>query len=152
MVWTNRILLVLNLFLATALFWFLLLGASKTIMPGAWEYKDLVSVLLTVVTVVLAFIGVIVAGAAIWGYQSLKSIAEEKAVKTSQAGCDQYLKSPEFRTQIEAAIREKLEAEAKEAIQNALAPAVLQADTAPEFNAAPAGDADAKKGDEAWRD
>ncbi|MBZ9906121.1 hypothetical protein FJ950_18535 [Mesorhizobium sp. B2-3-14] len=154
MIWANRLLFFFNLLFFVGLAAFLHWHASGLIVPGVWEYKDLVAVLLTTVTVVLAFIGVIVAGAAIWGYQSIKSIAEEKAEATSKAGCDDYLKSPVFREQVDQAIRQRLAAEAKEAVQDALGPAVLKADDAPEFQepvdaGAHAGNAE---GDQKWRD
>ncbi|RWO40242.1 MAG: hypothetical protein EOS12_25345 [Mesorhizobium sp.] len=154
MTWANRLLFFFNLLFFIGLAAFLHWHASGLIFPGVWEYKDLVAVLLTTVTVVLAFIGVIVAGAAIWGYQSIKSIAEEKAEATSKAGCDDYLKSAEFREQVDQAIRQRLAAEAKEAVQDALGPAVLKADAAPEFQEPVVADPQAGegKGDQKWRD
>jgi hypothetical protein len=102
--------------------------------PGKWEYKDLIAVLLTVVTIVLAFIGFIIAGAAIWGYQSLRSIAEDKAEKTSKAGFEAYLKSDVFNSLVTIALKERIISEAKGAVQDALAPVVLRSDDAPEYH------------------
>jgi hypothetical protein len=156
MAWANRIILFLNICLIGALSWIWLTKGSFSIVPGAWEYKDLISILLTAVTVVLAFIGFIVGGAAIWGYQSIRAIAEEKAEKISAAGCNSYLNSQDFFSKIDTAIRDRLESEAKNAVQNALAPVVLSADSSPEFQEPiqpeENGEGGTTRGDQKWQD
>jgi hypothetical protein len=156
MIWINRVFVTLNIALFGGLLWFWLVKGSYLIAPGAWEYKDLVSILLTAVTVVLAFIGFIVAGAAIWGYQSIKAIAEERAEKISAAGCDTYLKSRDFLDQVDVAIRDRLETEAKNAVQNALSPIIVTADSSPQYQEAARTDqlpeTKDQQGDQAWRD
>lgn len=130
----NVIMLVANLVVFGLVLIFFDAQAAGIIQKGDWEYKDLVAVLLTVVTVALTFIGLIVAGAAIWGYQSIRSIAERKAEETSRSGVDDYLHSEHFKSGLDVAIRERLDAEAKTAVQDALAPAVVRSDQAPEYH------------------
>jgi heme/copper-type cytochrome/quinol oxidase subunit 2 len=67
---------------------------------GALEYKDLVSILLTAVTVVLAVLGIAIAILAIWGYKEFMAKAESKATESAGAVAktlvDTYLTSEEF--------------------------------------------------------
>lgn len=112
------------------------------ITRGAWEYKDLIGILLTVVSVIVTFVGIIIAVAAIWGFQTLKSMAEEKAVETSRTGSAAYLKSDAFKADLKAEIQEAIQSAAREAVQDALTPALLKAETAPEHQVK----------DEKWRD
>ena len=142
MKWPNRILFACNLAFFAGAVWFLSENGAASIAPGKWEYKDLISILLTVVSVIVTFIGIIVAVAAIWGYQSIRNVAEQKAEETSRQGCDDYLRSDVFRNAIDLALQARIELHAKEAVQNALGPAVLSADAAPEF----------KQDDREWRD
>jgi hypothetical protein len=132
---TNVVVLVVLLMLLDA-------QGAGLIVRGSWEYKDLIAIRLSVVAIIVTFIGIIVAVAAIWGFQSLKVMAEEKAIETSKVGSAAYLQSGEFkadlRTQIEAAIQNA----AKEAVQDALTPMLLKADVAPEFQVE----------DQEWRD
>lgn len=133
MKWPNRIIFLCNLAFFVAVVWVLASHGASSIQPGDWEYKDLIAVLLTVVSIIVTFIGIIVAVAAIWGYQSLKSVAEQKAEETSRLGCDVYFQSDAFRVRVDSALQTRIEFQAKEAVQNALGPAVLSADAAPEF-------------------
>jgi len=133
MKWPNRILFACNLAFFALVVWLVSAHGSASIRPGTWEYKDLISVLLTVVSIIVTFIGIIIAVGAIWGYQSLRGIAEQKAEETSKLGSDVYLQSDAFKVRVDAALQARLEVQAKEAVQNALGPAVLSADSAPEF-------------------
>lgn len=142
MKWPNRIIFACNLIFFAAAIWAISSYGAVRLAPGAWEYKDLVSVLLTVVSIIVTFIGIIIAVGAIWGYQSLRGIAEQKAEETSRAGCDAYLSSELFNLRVDAALQSRLEFQAKEAVQNALAPVVLPSSTAPEF----------QQGEDEWRD
>ncbi|WP_375271104.1 hypothetical protein [Sphingomonas sp.] len=116
-------------------------GASL-IKPGAWEYKDLIAILLSVVSLIVTFIGFIVAVAAIWGFQTLRGMAEQTAVETSKLGSESYLASGGFKKIVDTAISQAMEARARDAVQDALGTSVLRADAAPEH----------QQGDEAWQD
>jgi len=122
---------------------FLLLDVqgAAIITKGSWEYKDLVAILLTVVSVIVTFVGIIVAVAAIWGFQTIRAMAEEKAVEVSRAGSTQYLQSEEFAASVRAQVDEEMRKRAQEAVQDALAPVIVPSD-APDHPA----------GDEQWHD
>lgn len=129
-----------------AMFGFLLLlldvqGASL-IRPGDWEYKDLIAILLTVVSLIVTFIGFIVAVAAIWGFQTLRGFAEQLAVETSKTGSDNYFSSEKFKEQVDAAIAAGMETRARDAVQDVLRTSIVTSDAAPEH----------QMRDEEWRD
>lgn len=160
----NRLLLLLNAGVFALFVWMFVAQGAPLLRPGpGWEYKDLVAILLSVVSIVVTFIGIIVAVAAIWGYQSIRAIAEQKAEETSRAGCDDYLKSESFQATVGAAIREQIENEVRSAFQTDLGASVLgQAPATPPpplHPPAPAvrygGEAtngEAGERDELWRD
>ena len=112
------------------------------ISKGDWEYKDLVAVLLSTLSVIVTFVGIIIAVAAIWGFQTLRNMAEEKAIETSKLGSAAYLSSDEFKASLNTAIEGAIQSAARDAVQDALTPAVLKSDVAPEHQVK----------DEAWRD
>ena len=116
-------------------------GASL-IRPGVWEYKDLIAILLSVVSLIVTFIGFIVAVAAIWGFQTLRGIAEKLAVETSKSGSDNYLSSEQFAQRVDIAIATAMETRARDAVQDALGASIVRADAAPEHQVR----------DEEWRD
>ncbi|RYY22858.1 MAG: hypothetical protein EOP62_21950 [Sphingomonadales bacterium] len=118
------------------------LQGAALIRPGAWEYKDLIAILLSVVALIVTFIGFIVAVAAIWGFQTLRGIAEQAAVETSKSGSDTYLSSEQFNQRMDAAISASMEARARDAVQNALGASIVSADASPEHQVR----------DEEWRD
>jgi uncharacterized membrane protein YidH (DUF202 family) len=140
--WINRTFLVLNGLLFAALLMLIDAQGASLLRPGDWEYKDLVSVMLTTVGVIVTFIGIIVAVAAIWGYQSITSIAEKKAEETSKAGSDVYLQSAAFQTRLDAVILERMENIRKESVQTELGASVLVSDA----SGAP------DEGDKQWQD
>jgi len=105
---------------------------AALIKPGAWEYKDLIAILLSVVSLIVTFIGFIVAVAAIWGYQTLRGMAEKLAVETSKTGSETYLNSEAFGQRIDAALTVAMELRARDAVQDALGASILTADAAPE--------------------
>ncbi|TDW63532.1 hypothetical protein EDF57_1053 [Novosphingobium sp. PhB55] len=115
---------------------------ANLIRPGAWEYKDLIAILLSVVSLIVTFIGFIVAVAAIWGFQTIRGIAEQMAVETSKSGSDSYLSSEKFKESVDAAITAAMEARARDAVQDALSASIVTADAAPEH----------QMRDEEWRD
>ena len=116
-------------------------GASL-IRPGAWEYKDLIAILLSAVSLIVTFIGFIVALAAIWGYQTLRGLAEKLAIETSKTGSESYLSSDEFKRNVDAAIATAMETRARDAVQDVLGTSILGANAAPEHQVR----------DEEWRD
>ncbi len=76
--WSNRVLLFLNLALLAGFGWFVYrdgLGAP----PSGWDWKDLVTILLTAVTVILAATALFVAVLAVWGYTTIRQHAETTA-------------------------------------------------------------------------
>lgn len=105
---------------------------AALIKPGAWEYKDLIAILLSVVSLIVTFIGFLVAVAAIWGFQTLRGMAEKLAVETSQTGSDTYLNSEAFGQRIDAALTLAMELRARDAVQDALGASILTSDAAPE--------------------
>jgi hypothetical protein len=140
--WVGLAIGVTNLIVFVALLFLLSAKGANVIQPGAWEYKDLIAILLTAVSVIVTFIGFIVAVAAIWGFQTLKGMAEEKAIETSRLGSATYLKSDEFKADLAEQIGVAMQTSAREAVQDALASVIVPADAAPEHQA----------GDEEWHD
>ncbi len=135
-------LLGLNLLLTLALIFLLNAEGAGSIAKGSWEYKDLISILLTVVSVIVTFIGIIIAIAAIWGIQTLRTLAETKAVETSKLGSEAFLKSEEFKQIVEAQIRDSIQLSARDAVQDALAPLIVRSEDG----------TDDGNGDEEWVD
>lgn len=80
--WANRILFTLNaILLVFAAFY---LGHHRLgFGDGEIEYKDLITIILTAVAVLLAAVTIFVALMAIWGYNSLRDEATRVAVKTA---------------------------------------------------------------------
>jgi len=140
--WVGLAIGVTNLAVLAALLFLLSARGASAITPGAWEYKDLIAILLTAVSVIVTFIGFIVAVAAIWGFQTLKAMAEEKAIETSKLGSSAYLKSDEFKADLAVQIGATMQTTAREAVQDALASVIVPADVAPEHQV----------GDEEWHD
>jgi hypothetical protein len=80
--WANRALFIVNVVLAIGLGWFYLANASPSLSavpPPGLDWKDYVSILLTIVTIVLAAVALFIAVAAIWGYAAIRQHAEEIA-------------------------------------------------------------------------
>lgn len=140
--WIKRAILAANLIMFGSLLLLLDVQGAALIRPGAWEYKDLIAILLSVVSLIVTFIGFIVALAAIWGFQTLRGIAEQMAVETSKSGSDNYLSSEQFADRINAAITAAMESRARDAVQDALGASIVRADAAPEH----------QMRDEEWRD
>lgn len=63
--WLNKSLLLVNILLFASLLWLIDAQGAALLRPGDFEYKDLVSVMLTTVGVVVTFIGIIIAVAAV---------------------------------------------------------------------------------------
>ncbi len=140
--WIKRAFLAGNVVMFAMLLLLLDVQGAHLIKPGAWEYKDLIAILLSVVSLIVTFIGFIVAVAAIWGFQTLRGMAEKMAVETSKLGSETYLNSEKFKASVDAAITIAMEAQARDAVQSALGTSILGSDAAPEHQVR----------DEAWRD
>lgn len=95
MIWLNRIFFVVNAALAAATMW-ALFRSTPGVSAGGIEYKDFISILLTAVTVVLAALAILLALAAVWGYQKLSDHAAERAAATAAAASQDYLNSEAF--------------------------------------------------------
>jgi hypothetical protein len=130
--WIKRAVIAANMTMFGMLLLLLDVQGAALIKPGAWEYKDLIAILLSVVSLIVTFIGFIVAVAAIWGYQTLRGMAEKLAVETSKTGSETYLNSEAFGQRINAALTVALELRARDAVQDALGASILTADAAPE--------------------
>lgn len=140
--WVRRAILIANIAMFGLLLLLLDAQGAALIRPGDWEYKDLIAILLTVVSLIVTFIGFIVAVAAIWGFQTLRGIAEQLAIETSKSGSDNYLSSEKFKEQVDAAIAAGMEARARDAVQDVLGASIVRSDVAPEH----------QMRDEEWRD
>lgn len=142
MKWARRALFAINVLMFGMLLFLVNAQGASLIRPGDWEYKDLIAILLTVVSLIVTFIGFIVAVAAIWGFQTLRGIAEQMAVETSKSGSDSYLNSDTFTSKVDAAILDAMESRARDAVQDALSATIVSAEAAPEH----------QMRDELWRD
>lgn len=140
--WVRHAILAANIAMFGLLFLLLDAQGAALIRPGDWEYKDLIAILLTVVSLIVTFIGFIVAVAAIWGFQTLRGIAEQLAIETSKSGSDNYFSSERFKEQVDAAIAAGMQAQARDAVQDALRASIVTSDAAPEH----------QMRDEEWRD
>jgi len=138
----KRAVLAANVLMFGLLLLLLDVQGATLIRPGAWEYKDLIAILLSAVSLIVTFIGFIVAVAAIWGFQTIRGIAEQMAVETSKSGSDSYLSSEKFKESVDVAITAAMEARARDAVQDALSGSIVTADAAPEH----------QMRDEEWRD
>jgi len=125
MSWGNKSFTAINAILFIAFLILLDSQGASLIKPGAWKYDDLVAILLTTVGVIVAFIGIIVAVGAIWGYQSIKGIAEQKAAEASHEGLNTHLNSKDFLGRMDVIIKERMESVVQAAVQTALGPSVL---------------------------
>ena len=85
---------------------------------AGWEYKDVVANLLTVVTVVLTFIGLAVALAAIWGWQTISQGAASQAAKGATDRVDSYLEDEAFKSKLAILIKEQYENMQKADVQD----------------------------------
>ena len=139
--WKTVTFTALNGVMFVALFLLLDLQGAAIITKGNWEYKDLIAILLSVVSIIVTFVGIIVAVAAIWGFQTLKAMAEEKAIEVSKTGSAKYLHSDEFAASIRAQVDVEFTKRAQEAVQDALAPVIVPADMP-----------DHQAGDQPWQD
>jgi hypothetical protein len=140
--WVKRTIFAANVLMFGLLLVLINLQGASIIRPGDWEYKDLIAVLLTTVSLIVTFIGVIVAVAAIWGFQTLRTIAEQISVETSQRGSDNFFQSESFTQRVDAAITTAMQARARDAVQDALGASLVKSDAAPEHQVR----------DEEWRD
>lgn len=107
-------------------------------LPTGWDYKDVVSILLAIVTVALTVLGIIIAIAAFWGYQKITEAAVEKAEKASAMATDTFLGSTIFQTRLELLISEQMRNIRRDQIEPSLDVSSGQEDGAP--------------GDQPWED
>jgi uncharacterized membrane protein YuzA (DUF378 family) len=140
--WLRLALGVANVMMFAAFLVLLSAQGADLLTAGAWEYKDLIAVLLSTVSVIVTFIGIIVAVAAIWGFQTLKGMAEDKAIEASKIGSAAYLQSEEFKASLNLEIHGAIQSAARDAVQDALTSVIVPAATAPEHHV----------GDEEWHD
>ncbi|MCG8562674.1 MAG: hypothetical protein MI824_22985 [Hyphomicrobiales bacterium] len=103
---TVFVLLVLGILIA----FFFLYVATRGVGGSVWSYKDFVTISLTVVTVVLAALGLGIALLAIWGYAQIEKLAGQKAEEVAKKAAEDHLSSEEFRERFRETI-EKLQEE-----------------------------------------
>jgi len=82
-------------------------------LPSSWDYKDVVSILLSIVTVALTVLGIIIAIAAFWSYQKITEAAEQRA----EGASERFLTSEAFLTRLDIHIVERLRNERQSQVQ-----------------------------------
>lgn len=82
-----------------------------------WSYSDLVTVILTAVTVVLAALGLGIAAIAIWGYDRIERNASDAAVNEARDMIDRHLKSARFVEQVREIVEDLPKSEAFEGVR-----------------------------------
>lgn len=118
MSWLNRLCFLGNFLLFLALVWLITARGVPLHATNGWDYKDVIAVLLTVVTVVLTFIGLVVALAAIWGWQTISQGAATEAAKASASQTDHHLQSDTFKAGLKLLIMEQMENMKKSSVQD----------------------------------
>jgi hypothetical protein len=73
----------LNVVLAALLFYLCIRGGLKPDDPKV-EYKDLITIILTAIAVLLAGVTIIIALLAVWGYSSILKTAQEAAEQAAR--------------------------------------------------------------------
>lgn len=69
--------------LFAACLWFVVSRGIES--PGnSWKYSDLITVLLTAISALLAVLGIIIAILALWGYRTIRQASEEQARHTAR--------------------------------------------------------------------
>lgn len=93
-------------------------------LPTSWDYKDVVSILLAIVTIALTVLGVIIAVAAFYSYQKLTEIASERAGEVagdvSATRTTTFLGSADFHARVDAIILERIANMRKDEIEPSL--------------------------------
>lgn len=133
--WAEWLLVLAN---AAILIVFVITTWNKAPEFGPWDYKDVVSLLLAIVTTVLAALGIILAVGAFWGYQKIADHATERAEKA----VDAFLNSDKFYAKVKAI--------ASEQMANNMRPVVAET-----INVTPPGDQPQQAGapgDEPWQE
>lgn len=85
-------------------------------LPAGWDYKDVVSILLSIVTVALTVLGIIIAIAAFWSYQKITEAAEQRA----EGASERFLASESFLARLDVHILERLKNERQNQVQSNL--------------------------------
>jgi hypothetical protein len=116
----NALLLLANIALFLVLGWLILCQGLPLRPSAGWEYKDLIAALLTVVTIAMAFIGLAVGLAAIWGWQTISQGAARKAAEQALSQNSEHLTSDAFREQVKVLLQEHIENMTKESVQDAV--------------------------------
>jgi hypothetical protein len=113
--WANRLIFLANVALAGFLgYWIATRGLDAP--DKGWNPVDLITIILTATTVVLAAVAFGVALMGIWGYKAIVERAEQ--VAKNEAGAvalkkiDQYLDSANIRGQLEAQLNSRVSTEA----------------------------------------
>jgi len=82
-----------------------------------WTYPELITVLLTAVTVVLAVLGLGIAVIAIWGYDRIERSASAAAVTAAKSMIESHLRSDEFTGKIREIVEGLPKSEAFEGLK-----------------------------------
>src|SRR4051812_34874754 len=84
------------------------LGETRITHPeNSIEYKDLISIILTAVTVVLAALAIGIAILAVWGYRELITNINRRMETLAQDQIRAYIQGEDFRAMAEAAMAEE---------------------------------------------
>lgn len=102
--WVFRFIGVVNVFLAAGLT-YLFLSRGIAHPSDGWNWTDFITILLGVLTIVLAALGTLIAVAALWGYQQIQKGAEARSVRSLNG----YLRSKEFEGQLGKLVEEWFE-------------------------------------------
>jgi len=86
----------------------------QPVMPTSWDYKDVVTILLSIVTVGLTMLVILVAVATLWGYQQISDHAGKRGEEASVKSAKEYLGSEDFRNDLRDAISEHRKNEAQD--------------------------------------
>lgn len=92
--------------LAVALIGVMALIPAVGVLEGKIEYKDLVSLQLTALTVVLAVLGIGVAALAVWGYKEFMDQAKATAQGVAASAVSAHLGSDLFKLEVRAVLVE----------------------------------------------
>ncbi|WP_145690040.1 hypothetical protein [Azospirillum brasilense] len=99
--WGLRLMLVINFFMFFGLSY--QYGIREIVRPTeGWNWTDFITILLAILTIVLAALGTLIAVAALWGIQTLQNGASEISRKT----VEEYLKSAQLDGRLKALVQE----------------------------------------------
>ena len=92
--------------------------------PANWQYADLVTVILTATTIILAAIALGIALIAVWGYKVIieqsEKVARDQADKVATDLVNEYLSREEIKNRIRALVDDRVRKEADSVVDDIL--------------------------------